>query len=151
MERATGFEPATATLATWGSTTELRPHMEPLNRLELLTYGLQNRCSTNWAKAAKMVGPLGLEPRTLALWERCSDLIELWAYKSGTPDRIRTYDPRLRRPMLYPTELRARDVTYKTYTYVYYSKYGIMCSVNIDIVCSGPSVSAAKPVSDDNR
>lgn len=24
-ERATGFEPATATLATWGSTTELRP------------------------------------------------------------------------------------------------------------------------------
>ena len=24
---------------------------------------------------------------------------------NGTPDRIRTYDPRLRRPMLYPTEL----------------------------------------------
>ena|GEM_PF-6441810 len=26
MERETGFEPATATLATWGSTTELLPH-----------------------------------------------------------------------------------------------------------------------------
>ena len=27
----------------------------------------------------------------------------------GTPGRIRTYDPRLRRPMLYPAELRALD------------------------------------------
>ena len=26
----------------------------------------------------------------------------------GVPDRIRTCDPRLRRPMLYPTELRAQ-------------------------------------------
>ena len=26
----------------------------------------------------------------------------------GTPDRTRTCDPRLRRPMLYPAELRAR-------------------------------------------
>tara|TARA_S200000501_G_scaffold155589_1_gene146782 strand:+ start:194 stop:376 length:183 start_codon:yes stop_codon:yes gene_type:complete len=28
---------------------------------------------------------------------------------SGTPDRIRTYDPRLRRPLLYPAELRVRN------------------------------------------
>ena len=27
MERETGFEPATSTLATWGSTTELFPHI----------------------------------------------------------------------------------------------------------------------------
>ena len=27
----------------------------------------------------------------------------------STPGRIRTYDPRLRRPMLYPTELRALE------------------------------------------
>src|SRR5688572_24495246 len=32
------------------------------------------------------------------------DLIEI-----GAPGRIRTADPRLRRPMLYPAELRARD------------------------------------------
>ena len=29
---------------------------------------------------------------------------------NGTPDRIRTYDPRLRRPLLYPAELRAHVV-----------------------------------------
>ena len=28
--------------------------------------------------------------------------------KSGAPDRTRTCDPRLRRPVLYPPELRAR-------------------------------------------
>jgi hypothetical protein len=28
--------------------------------------------------------------------------------KTGAPGRARTCDPRLRRPMLYPTELRAR-------------------------------------------
>ena len=29
--------------------------------------------------------------------------------KNGAPGRIRTYDPRLRRPLLYPTELRALE------------------------------------------
>ena len=33
----------------------------------------------------------------------------------GTPGRIRTCDPRLRRPMLYPAELRARAVESTTY------------------------------------
>ena len=28
---------------------------------------------------------------------------------NGAPGRIRTFDPRLRRPVLYPTELRARE------------------------------------------
>ena len=41
----------------------------------------------------------------------------------GTPDRIRTYDPRLRRPMLYPAELRARIVYYSFETKkVHYNK-----------------------------
>ena len=30
---------------------------------------------------------------------------ELAVSENGTPNRIRTYDPRLRRPMLYPAEL----------------------------------------------
>ena len=33
--------------------------------------------------------------------------MEFIKQSNGTPDRIRTCDPRLRRPMLYPTELRA--------------------------------------------
>ena len=35
-----------------------------------------------------------------------SDSLRLSQTKAGTRDRIRTYDPRFRRPMLYPTELR---------------------------------------------
>ena len=34
---------------------------------------------------------------------------------SGAPGRDRTCDPRLRRPMLYPTELQARSVIMATY------------------------------------
>ena len=33
------------------------------------------------------------------------------ASKSGAPGRTRTCDPRLRRPMLYPPELRAREAS----------------------------------------
>ena len=36
-------------------------------------------------------------------------LLHLIARVNGAPGRIRTCDPRLRRPMLYPTELRARS------------------------------------------
>ena len=35
--------------------------------------------------------------------------------KTGTPYRIRTCDPRLRRPMLYPAELRAHASSKETY------------------------------------
>ena len=37
------------------------------------------------------------------------------ALRVGTPGRIRTCDPRLRRPMLYPAELRARALESTTY------------------------------------
>ena len=36
--------------------------------------------------------------------------------ENGTPGRIRTCDPRLRRPMLYPAELRAHTLESITYT-----------------------------------
>ena len=47
MERETGFEPATSTLATWGSTTELLPQMAGANGFEPPTSGLTVRRSAN--------------------------------------------------------------------------------------------------------
>ena len=35
---------------------------------------------------------------------------------NGAPDRIRTCDPWLRKPILYPTELRARKANYSEVT-----------------------------------
>ena len=40
----------------------------------------------------------------------------------STPDRIRTCDPRFRRPMLYPTELRAHNVPLFYFTFYYLSR-----------------------------
>ena len=34
----------------------------------------------------------------------------------STPDRIRTYDPRIRSPMLYPAELQALYTAHNPYT-----------------------------------
>ena len=39
----------------------------------------------------------------------------LIARVNGAPGRIRTCDPRLRRPMLYPTELRAHSLHPRSY------------------------------------
>ena len=76
MERKTGFEPATPTLARWCSTTELLPHIK-INRMshrgfEPLTLWLKVRCSTNWANGSKMVPARGLEPPTYWLQVSCS-------------------------------------------------------------------------------
>ena len=40
----------------------------------------------------------------------------------STPDRIRTCDPRLRRPLLYPTELRAHNVPLLYFIFYYLSR-----------------------------
>ena len=40
----------------------------------------------------------------------------------STPDRIRTCDPRFRRPMLYPAELRAHNVPLFYFTFYYLSR-----------------------------
>ncbi|SVA80595.1 uncharacterized protein METZ01_LOCUS133449 [marine metagenome] len=42
-------------------------------------------------------------------------LLHLIARVNGAPGRIRTCDPRLRRPMLYPTELRAHYLHSRSY------------------------------------
>ena len=41
--------------------------------------------------------------------------LHLIARVNGAPGRIRTCDPRLRRPMLYPTELRAHSLCSRSY------------------------------------
>ena len=50
---------------------------------------------------------MGLEPTTTGITIRDSTNWATPTTNFGPPDRIRTCDPRLRRPMLYPTELRA--------------------------------------------
>ena len=60
-----------------------------LTRLELATTGITIRDSTNWAIATNVLLPLPIRP------------------DDGAPERIRTFDLWLRRPTLYPTELRA--------------------------------------------
>ena len=47
----------------------------------------------------------------------------------GAPGRIRTCDPRLRRPMLYPTELRAHILESTSYTYVL-NTASLFCQLN---------------------
>ena len=56
----------------------------------------------------------GFEPATPGITIRCSNQLsyihhiqQLTTYRSGAPDRTRTCNRRLRRPVLYPVELRA--------------------------------------------
>ena len=64
------------------------------------------------AKLRELVaGGSTTDPKTESNKNRASGLIcKLLArsYLSGAPGAIRTHDPRLRRPMLYPPELQAR-------------------------------------------
>ncbi len=48
LERKTGFEPATPTLARWCSTTELLPQMAGLEGIEPSHDGIKIRCLTAW-------------------------------------------------------------------------------------------------------
>ena len=63
-----------------------------LTRLELATTGITIRGSTNWAIAT-------------------TDFYRCILRGNGTPERIRTFDLWLRRPTLYPTELRAHALS----------------------------------------
>ena len=57
---------------------------------------------------------MGFEPTTLGITIRCSNQLsynhQKLNIKNGTPDRNRTRNPRLRRSVLYPVELRARTI-----------------------------------------
>ena len=54
--------------------------------------------------------------RLITFFDLCSPSILVGSkigefFRKSAPDRTRTCDPRLRRPVLYPTELRAHTVT----------------------------------------
>ena len=59
--------------------------------------------------------PTGIEAGSREKTPQKSPLPRRKAWRVGTPGRIRTCDPRLRRPMLYPAELRARALESTTY------------------------------------
>ncbi len=81
MERKTGFEPATPTLARWCSTTELLPHVAIKKAFSFL----RNLSNNTFNKASKRA-------RTADLFLTMEVLYLLSYGSNGSAGRIRTYD-----------------------------------------------------------
>ena len=72
MERKTGFEPATPTLARSYSTTELLPQKNTgVAGFEPTSDGVKVRCLTAWLYPKKMGRMRGIEPPNVGITIRC--------------------------------------------------------------------------------
>ncbi len=105
LYRQVGYLPSLRSILHFGSSPS---HMECPGRSQR-PRGLLDRRGASDADGAtdrdhwRDHVPSYAAPTRICLWRKCERPLDL----SGTPGRTRTCDPRLRRPLLYPTELQA--------------------------------------------
>ena len=122
LERKTGFEPATFTLARWHSTVESFPQMVARPGIEPGTRGFSVLCSTDWAiwpswGLLKWRPRRGSNPRPPA-WQ--AGTLTNWATGPlcGGHNRDRTCDPLLVRQMLSQLSYAPTKVSQDNYDYI---------------------------------